>query len=68
MSPAVVGFLRGILSVVVFAVVGYVANATNLSPLVGGSLATVIAGIAVAIEHAMSPSGTAMFGAVSARQ
>jgi hypothetical protein len=65
MSPAVIGFLRGLATVVVFAVVGYVANAANLTPVLGGSVATIVAALALALEHGLSPSGTAGFGAIS---
>lgn len=66
MSPAVIGFLRGILGAVVFAIVAYVANAANLTPLLGGSTSAIVAGIALALEHSLSPDGTALFGAVEA--
>ncbi len=63
-NSAWVGFLRGLLGAIVFAVVGYAANAVNLTPVLGAGTAAIVAGLALALEHAFSPTGSAMFGAV----
>jgi len=62
-SPAFEGFLRGLGVVVLVAVLSYIGNATNLSFL-NPSTASLIAGLALWAEKAMSPSGTSFFGAI----
>lgn len=65
MSPALLGFIRAIGSVVVFAVVSYIADASHLSGLMSVSAAAVISGLALSLEHYLGDkSGTALFGAV----
>lgn len=66
MSPAAIGALRGLLVVVIMAVVTWLANSANLNGVVSTSLATIISMVALAIEHSMaSGTNTALFGAVS---
>lgn len=50
-NPALLGFLRGIGVVIVYAIVQFLANASNLTGLVGASTAAVVAGLALALEH-----------------
>ena len=65
MSPSIEGFIRGIGTVILFAVLSYVANSANLTGVVGVSLAGIISGIALAIEGSMKASGAGgLFGAV----
>ena len=69
MSPAVLGFFRAILVAVIMAVVTFLANAANLNGVVSGGLATLIAAVALAIEHSMaSGTTTALFGTVSTKR
>jgi hypothetical protein len=68
MSPAVIGFLRAITVAIIMAVVSFLANAANLNGVVSGGLATLIAAVALAVEHSMAAgTTTALFGAVSTR-
>ena len=66
-SPALVGALRGLGVVIVFAIVTWATNSMNLAPVFGNSAATIIAMVALAIEHVMSPNGTALAGSVNVR-
>ena len=66
-SPALAGFVKGLGTVVVFAVVGYLANSANLDGVVSTSLATILAGIFSQIEtvlKARSNGEKGLFGAV----
>lgn len=64
-SPAWLGFIRGIGVVVIMAVLTYLANATNLTPVLGNSLAAIIASLALALENGMEGrTGKAGFGAL----
>ncbi len=68
LSPSVLGFIRGVGSVIVFAVVSYLANAANLHGIMNDGLATLIAGVALMVEHEMQTSGTgALFGIAAPR-
>lgn len=67
-SPAVLGVLRSVGFIVVMAVVHFATVAANLSPVVGDSLAGLIATIALAFEHSQeAKTGKAVFGAVTLR-
>lgn len=69
MSPAIIGALRALLSVVIMAVVTWLANSANLQGVIAPALGTVVSMIALAIEHGMaSGTTTALFGAVSTRR
>lgn len=69
MNPAVLGLIRALGTVVVLAVVAFLANAANIAPVFGDSLAVVIASVALAVEHAIEASnGKALFGAVRVRK
>ena len=67
MSQALIGFLRAIGLVVLLAVLAFLANATNLSGLVNPTVGSLIAVIALTLEHAFSPAGTALMGSVGKR-
>lgn len=65
MSPALLGFLRGIGMVVLAAVLSYLGDEANLSGIVSASLATIVSGIALSLEHSLESKGKgALFGAV----
>lgn len=64
MSQAVIGALRGIGLVVLLAVLAWLANAANLSGLVNPTVGSLIAIIALTLEHAFSPPGTAFAGTI----
>lgn len=67
-SPALNGFLKGLLIVVVSAVAAYVGDVANLTPLVGASSATIIAAIVSALESKIkSETGNGLLGAVKVR-
>ncbi len=69
LNPSVLGLIRGVGSVVVFAVVSYLANAANLHGIVNDGLATLIAGVALMLEHQMEANGGgALFGAAIPRE
>lgn len=62
-SPAFLGFLRGLGMFVLIAVLSYIGSADHLSFL-NPTVASAIAGVALWVEHSLSPSGTAVFGSV----
>ena len=66
MSPAFLGFLRGLGVVVLASVLAYVGNATNLTNAgVTATVATLIAAIVSAVEQSMAAkTGNAVFGLV----
>ncbi len=69
LSPAVLGFLRGIGVVVLAAVVTYLADATHLQGIVSAPVAALIAAVALGLEqHVSSTTGKALFGAAVPRQ
>lgn len=68
MSPAFLGFIRGIGFAVLVAILTFVGNAANLSGVLNPATASLIAALALAIEHAIQGStGNALFGMVKAR-
>lgn len=67
MTPAIAGFLKGIILVVVLSLSSFLASEANLQGIMNPVLATLIASIFSAIEsHLKSKSNgtTALFGAV----
>lgn len=65
LSPAVLGFMRGLGVAIVVAVLTYLGDAANLNGLVSPTLAALIAAIALAAEHGIqAKTGNALFGAV----
>lgn len=68
LSPAVLGLVRGIGFAIVLAVLSYVGNAANIAPLLGDTLATLIASGLMAYEHSLEAKGSgALFGAANRR-
>lgn len=70
LNPFWAGFLKGLLSIIVGAVVLYLSDASHLTGLVSPSLAVLIAGIFAGMEsHMKANSGgtTAIFGAVKVK-
>lgn len=51
MKPQYLGFLRGVGAVILFGILNYVGNAANLNGIVSASAATIISGLALALEH-----------------
>lgn len=67
-SPALNGFLKGLLIVLVSAAAAYVGDVANLTPLVGASSATIIAAIVSALESKIrQETGQGLLGAVNVR-
>lgn len=68
MNPALENFLRGIGVVIAFAVLGFLADASNLSTLVSPQIAAIIAALAAsgiaAFDAHKSPAGTVLMGTV----
>ena len=62
-SPALLGFLRGLGMVVIIGLLTYIGDATHL-PFLNPATASLVAVIALTLEHALSPAGTALMGAV----
>lgn len=70
-SPATAGFLKGLVLVIVLAVVDFLGNAANLNGILSPSIAVIVAAVASGLEsHLKASSGgtTALFGAISVRQ
>lgn len=70
-TPAWLGFLRGLGVVILFAVLTYIGDASHLAPLIGDSLAAILSGVVLALEHRFevnNTEGKALFGAVRVRQ
>lgn len=65
MSPAILGFVRGLGTIILMSVLTYVGDASHLNGLVSAAGASIIAGLALALEHAIqNGTGNALFGAV----
>ena len=67
LSPAIAGFIKGLLMVIVLAVVSYLGDSAHLSGILSPALATIAAGLFSAIESSLKASSggsTALFGAV----
>lgn len=65
LSPAVIGFIRGLGMVALLAVLTYLGNAANLTGIVTPVLATLIASGALAFENSLTAkTGNALLGAV----
>ena len=54
MSPAILGFVRGIGVAILMAVLLFLSNAMNLHGILPDSIAAIISGLALMLEHAMS--------------
>lgn len=67
MTPAIAGFIKGVLGVVVIALVSYFGDASHLTGILSLGTATVVAGLFSSLESylkARSGNTTALFGAV----
>ncbi len=68
MSPALLGFIRGLGTIILMAVLTYLGDASHLNGIVSALGATLISGIALSIEHSIEGvTGNALFGAVRSR-
>lgn len=68
MNPSTLGFIRAIGVVVLVSVLTYLGDASHLSGIASEGLATLIAALALAVEHAIeNSSGNALFGAVRSK-
>lgn len=64
-SPALAGFIKGVLGVVVIAIVSYLGDSSHLSGVLNLGAATIVAGLFSSLEsYLKSQSGntTALFG------
>lgn len=69
-SPALAGFIKGLMLTIVLAVVSFIGDANNLGML-SPAVAALVASIASAIESSMKSKdegNTALFGAVSVKK
>lgn len=69
-SPALAGFIKGLLIVVVLAVVSFLGDSANLTGVLSPVLATLVAGLFSSLESSMkakSDGNKALFGAVSVK-
>ena len=67
-TPAFAGFVKGLLIVVVLAVVSFMGDQANLTGIMSPVLATLVASIFSSVESSMkakSGGNTALFGAVT---
>lgn len=67
LSPALAGFIKGVLMVVLFGVITYLEDANHLTGVVSPTVAAVVVALASSLEsHLKAQSGgtTALFGAV----
>jgi hypothetical protein len=65
MSPALLGFLRGIAFALIVAVLTFVGDASHLTGLLNPESASVLAALALALEHVVeAKTGSALFGTV----
>ena len=65
-SPAVLGLLRGVGFVALIAVLNFLGDATNLSGVFNTQTDSLIAIVALGIEHMIEgQTGNALFGAVT---
>lgn len=71
MSTQIETLLRSLGMVILMAVLGYVANASNITSAIGPSWAYIIAGIAAMavnqLDKVFSPDGTVLAGSIGAR-
>lgn len=68
MNPAVLGLIRGLGFAVLVAVLTFLGSATNLTGVLNPATASLVAALALALEHAIEArTGNALFGAVRTR-
>lgn len=69
MSPALLGAIRALLSVLIMAVATWLANSANLGGVVSPTIGTIVSMIALSVEHYMaSGTQTALFGSVTTKR
>lgn len=72
MSPALENFLRGGGAILAAAILGYIAQATNLTGVIPGPYIAIVSGLAgallAALDAVQSPAGTVGFGLVGSRR
>ena len=67
-SPGLLGVVRGVLFVALIAVLNYLGDATNLSGVFNTQTDSLIAIVALGIEHMIEgKTGNALFGAVTSK-
>ena len=68
MSPAILGFIRGIAVVVLTGVLTYVGDASHLTGVTTPYIAAIVSALALALEnHIEGKTGKAAFGAVKVK-
>lgn len=68
MNQTTLGLVRGLGVAVLMAVLTYLGDAAHLNGILSGSLAAIVSGVALMIEHSIeASSGSALFGAVKVR-
>ncbi len=68
LTPALAGFIKGLLGVVVIVVVSYLGDAAHFTGLLNPTLAALAAGLFSALESKLkadSGNNTALFGSVT---
>jgi len=68
MSPAIEAALRSLGAVVLFAILGWLANSANLAPIIGVAGSALVAAIVAAVDKSYSPNGTLGFGTIGSSQ
>lgn len=64
LTPAQEAGLRSLGTIILFAILAWVSQAANLTPIIGASSAAVIALVANALDSAYSPNGTVLAGSI----
>lgn len=68
-TPAQLGFIRALGVAIVLFVLSYIGDASHLNGLVSDSVATLIAGLALGVEHYIqAKTGSALFGSATVRR
>lgn len=69
LTPAQLGFVKALCTMLLFAVLDFAANAANLTGILGTSTALLVAGMAGSIETYLESKGKgSLFGAVTVKQ
>lgn len=69
MSPAAIGALRALLTVVIMAVVTWLADSAHLGGILPPTIGTIVSMVALSIEHYMaSGTQTALFGSITTQR
>lgn len=68
MSASLLGFIRGLGTVLLLGALTYVGDASHLNGVLSVGIAAFVSSAALALEHAIEANtGNALFGAVSTR-